>query len=521
MLFAHWSYCHNLFKELRAYSRLMTDLKVKEKYGAPVIDVALDTIDKKKQALVFVNTKRSAEKCAEDISKKIKNVDLSELAEKSLKALSRPTKQCERLSRCIKAGIAFHHAGLHAKQRDLIENNFREGKIKIICCTPTLAAGIDLPAFRAIIRDVKRFTNRGMQDIPVLEYLQMAGRAGRPSFDSYGEAIILTASDAEKNSVHEKFVLGEPEDIFSKLAVEPVLRTYLLSLISTKVIQSKEEIYDFFSKTFWAFQFKDMDKLKTNIDKMLKLLETWTFIQFLDKKYRATLLGRRVAELYIDPLTAYNFMHCLQRAKEITLKPLSFLVLICNTLEMMPLLRVKVKEYDLIQEALAKQDAYMLDKEPSMFEPEYDIYVNAFKTALMLDDWIEEKDDVYLLEHYDIRPGETRAKLERANWLLYALSEIARIDKQQFLLKDISRLRFRLRHGAKEELLALLRLKNIGRIRARKLFHTGIKDLGAIRKAKIALLEKLLGKKLAKDIKEQVGEKIEAKDDRRQLNNFV
>ncbi len=459
----------------------MANLKIMQKSGTPVIDVALDTIDKQKQALVFVNTKRSAEKCAEDISKKIKNVDLSELSEKALKALSNPTKQCERLSRCIKAGIAFHHAGLHTKQRELIENSFREGKIRIICCTPTLAAGIDLPAFRAIIRDVKRFTSRGMQDIPVLEYLQMAGRAGRPSFDSYGEAIILTASDAEKNSVHEKFVLGEPEDIFSKLAVEPVLRTYLLSLIATKVIRSKEEIYDFFSKTFWAFQFKDMDKLNKNIDKMLKLLESWTFIQFLDDKYRATLLGKRIAELYIDPLTAYNFMHCLQRAKDVSLKPLSLLVLVCNTLEMYPLLRVKVKEYDLIQDALAKQEAHMIDQEPSMFEPEYDMYINAFKTALMLDDWIEEKDDVYLLEHYDIRPGETRAKITRANWLLYALSEIARINQHQFLLKDISKLKFRLKHGAKEELLALLKLKSIGRMRARKLFRNGIKDLGAIK----------------------------------------
>ncbi|MBD3303639.1 hypothetical protein GF343_00690 [Candidatus Woesearchaeota archaeon] len=383
------------------------------------------------------------------------------------------------------------------------------------------SAGVDLPAFRAIIRDVTRFTNRGMQPIPVLEYLQMAGRAGRPSFDRHGEAIVTTGSDAEKNSVYEKFVLGEPEDIFSKLAVEPVLRTYLLSLISTRVIQSKEEIYDFFGRTFWAYQFKDMDKLMKNINKMLKLLEKWTFIQFLDNKYKATLLGRRIAELYIDPLTANHFLECLQRAKEVKLKPLSLLLLVCNTLEMWPLLRVKVKEYDLIQEAIAKQETHMIDKEPNMFEPEYDSYLNAFKTALMLDDWIKENDDVYLLEHYDVRPGETRAKLERANWLLYALYEIARIDQQQWLLKDITKLRFRLKHGAKEELIPLLRLKNVGRMRARKMFKNGIKDLGAVRKAKLEVLEGLLGKKIAQDIKEQVGEKIESKSDRGQLNNFV
>ncbi|MBU1204470.1 MAG: DEAD/DEAH box helicase, partial [Nanoarchaeota archaeon] len=104
-----------------------------------VINLAIDTIKRDKQALVFVNTKRSAEKAAEDISKQIKKQDekLDELSEGILKALSRPTKQCERLARCIKKGIAFHHAGLVAKQRELIEDSFRQGIIKIICSTPT------------------------------------------------------------------------------------------------------------------------------------------------------------------------------------------------------------------------------------------------------------------------------------------------------------------------------------------------------------------------------------------------
>ena len=85
--------------------------------GNPALDLALDTIKIGKQALVFVNTKRSAEKTAEDISKKIKTNDknLAEISEKLLKAISRPTRQCERLSSCVKKGIAFHHAGCHLR----------------------------------------------------------------------------------------------------------------------------------------------------------------------------------------------------------------------------------------------------------------------------------------------------------------------------------------------------------------------------------------------------------------------
>ena len=72
-------------------------------------------------------------------------------SKKVLKALDNPTKQCKRLALCIAKGIAFHHAGLHSKQRELIEDNFRAGLIKVICSTPTLAFGINMPAFRAVI----------------------------------------------------------------------------------------------------------------------------------------------------------------------------------------------------------------------------------------------------------------------------------------------------------------------------------------------------------------------------------
>lgn len=143
------------------------------------LNICLDTLAKGKQALVFCNTKRGAESQAERTAHAIdtNNPALEALSEDVLNVLASPTKQCRRLATCIRKGVAFHHAGLHAKQRELIENNFREGLIKIICSTPTLAMGLDLPAFRVVIRDLKRFGDSGawgMQDIPVLEYHQMA-----------------------------------------------------------------------------------------------------------------------------------------------------------------------------------------------------------------------------------------------------------------------------------------------------------------------------------------------------------
>ena len=255
-------------------------LKVNEESDSAVLNLALDTIKIGKQALVFVNTKKSAEKTAEEISKKIKSTNeaLNSLSEDALNALPRPTKQCEKLAFCIKKGIAFHHAGLTHKQKDLIEENFKAGTIKIICCTPTLAYGVDLPAYRAIIKDLRRYTLHGLTWIPVLDYMQMSGRAGRPNYDIEGQAIAVAMTAAEKEKIEERYVNGTPEDIYSKLAVEPVLRTYVLSLIAANFTTTKKQLFDFFDKTFYAHQFKDLRRLHSTITKVIDMLEEWEFI---------------------------------------------------------------------------------------------------------------------------------------------------------------------------------------------------------------------------------------------------
>ncbi|MBI5397849.1 hypothetical protein HZB03_00130 [Candidatus Woesearchaeota archaeon] len=497
------------------------------------INLALDTIKIGKQALVFVGNKRSAEKTAEDISYKIKESEVSpslkeacsDVEKTVLNALSNPTRQCERLAFCVKKGIAFHHAGLTATQREAIEDGFRAGHIKIICCTPTLAAGVDLPAFRAIIKDLKRYSTAGwggMQYIPVLEYLQMAGRAGRPKYDTCGEAICLAPTTADKEEIVEKYLHGEPEDIFSKLAVEPVLRTYLLSLIATNFIRNQAEIMEFFAQTFWAFQFKDMNKLERIINKMLRLLESFGFITVagaenagfvsaddLDEgRLHATLVGKRVAELYIDPLTAHHIITCLKHVPTKGATPFALLQMVSNTLEMRPLLKVKTKEFNEISEKLALHESDLLMTEPSVYEPDYDDFLNSVKTALFMHEWIDEKDDEYLLETFDVRPGESRTKIDCADWLLYTAEEFARLMQMQPVIREVVKLRYRLKYGVREELIPLLKLQGIGRVRARKIYNNGIKDIGDVKRADVTQLAQLLGKAVALDVKKQVGDDI-------------
>jgi len=504
-------------------------IELDDEFDSAVLNIALDTIKIGKQALIFVNTKKSAEKTAEEISKKLtsENETLKTLSEEALNSLSRPTKQCERLAFCLRKGIAFHHAGLIHRQKDIIEQNFRKGIIKIICATPTLAYGMDLPAYRAIIKDLKRYTVHGLTWIPVLDYMQMSGRAGRPNYDNEGQAITIALSEAEREKIKEKYLDGSPEEIYSKLAVEPVLRTYVLSLIAANFISTKKQLFDFFDRTFYAYQFKDLRRLHSIISKVIDLLEDWEFImrsgdefssanELEDEKFKPTIIGKRAAELYLDPLTAYFIITCLRNASDKKIDAFSFLQMISHTLEIRPMLKVGIREHDKIQESMLEYMDLLLEEEPSMYEPEYEDFLNSVKTAMMFEQWINEQDEEFLLEEYNIRPGELRAKLEIADWLLYATEEICKMLHYQSLIKEIVKLRLRMRYGVKEELLPLVRLENIGRVRARILFRNRLKDLKDVKSADLTTLTQLLGEKTALGIKKQLGqEKLEVPENKR------
>lgn len=518
-------------------------MQLTDKYGDQLLNLAMDTINKDKQALVFCNTKRGAESQAEKISKKTQlHIDqlnyFEELSEQILKAVSSPTKQCRRLASCVKKGVAFHHSGLNSKQRELIEDNFRNNKLFIICSTPTLAAGLDLPAFRAIVKDTKRFSvgkGWGMTNIPVLEYEQMCGRAGRPGKEDFGEAILIANNEDEAEKLSELYIEGKPEDIYSKLAVEPVLRTYLLSLISTGFIKDYESMFDFFDNTFYAAQYGDLRKLHDILNKMLKLLEEWEFIIINGKSnviekdslfqdaneiiepikdngetFRATPLGTRVAQLYLDPYTAAFLIKHLKKAtsKKYSLNNFALLHLLSSTIELRPLLKPKQKDYDLIDEKLIEEEGSLLVPEPNNFSYDYEDFLAAIKTAMFFEDWIEESTEDQLFEKYAIRPGEIQAKKERADWLLYSCEELCKILAFQSFLTPLAKMRVRLEYGVKEDLLNLLRFKNIGKVRARTLYRNGIKSVGDIKSTEYTTLVKLIGPKNAANLKEQVGEKV-------------
>ena len=117
-----------------------------------------------------------------------------------------------------------------------------------------------------------------MKNIPVREYRQMAGRAGRPRYDKAGESIVLCKTEMDAEEVMRNYILGEMENIESKLGVQPVLRMHLLALIASKYIFDVDSMDDFFARTFYAQQYHDLDNLKRMLRGLVKELYELEFI---------------------------------------------------------------------------------------------------------------------------------------------------------------------------------------------------------------------------------------------------
>src|SRR5256886_7430688 len=183
-----------------------------------------------------------------------------------------------RLGRCIEGGAASHHAGLTNEQRSLVEKEFRKGRLKSLAATPTLSSGINLPARRVVVRDLNRFdVNLGLTPIPVLEVKQMCGRAGRPRYDPYGEAILFARDFDEIDDLMETYFRSPPEAIESKLGSEPALRMHVLANIATGHVGSEEELFAFFNRTFFAFT-GDVHAIRVKILELLEFLGKEDFI---------------------------------------------------------------------------------------------------------------------------------------------------------------------------------------------------------------------------------------------------
>ncbi|HEU5220592.1 MAG TPA: DEAD/DEAH box helicase [Candidatus Nitrosotalea sp.] len=508
---ADWLECKLVHSEWRpvplsegVYDQGVVTMQDNKKYEiqtsirGPSVDLGLDSLNNGGQAILFAETRtRSvslATKTSEAVSKTLNNEEKETLEKISQKILddNEHTELVKTLASLIKNGVAFHHAGLNSNCRDLIESEFRNKRIKILASTPTLAAGVNLPARRVVIASLARYdakygTNK---PISILEYKQLCGRAGRPQYDKYGEAIIVGNSNGDE--IFDYYINGTPEPISSKLTGDKALRIHLLSFVSTNPGIKRDDIVEFFSKTLSGSQ-ERKTTIKFHIQISLRYLESEDLVKQKGDRYIATEFGKKTSTLYIDPLTAVLFRKSLERVSTKG-HALGLLHLITISEDFFPKFSLRNKDYEFVGTLIENYADQLI--EPIS---EYDCN----RSLLAIHAWINESSEIFLSDNFGIESGDMHRMSETADWLIHALYEIAKLEKKDEILTEIDSLRSRVVYGIKGELVDLVQVKGIGRVRARILFKNGIKtteDLTKISVEKLAKMDKI-GPLVAENIK--------------------
>ncbi|WP_435184150.1 ATP-dependent DNA helicase [Halobellus sp. EA9] len=538
--------------------------------------------DDQGSSLVFVNSRRNAEAAA----KRLKDVTATHLTDDERGRLAElateirdvsDAETSDTLADCVAKGAAFHHAGLAPEHRSLVEEAFRDRLVKCVSATPTLAAGVNTPSRRVIVRDWRRYDGEfgGMKPLDVLEVHQMMGRAGRPGLDPYGEAVLLAKNSETRDELFERYIWADPEPVRSKLAAEPALRTHALATVASGFAHTRDELLEFYDRTLYATQTDESGRLERVTDDVLAYLDRNGFVEREDGTLTATGIGHTVSQLYLDPMTAAEIIDGLewadanrgemvralgdggsapsaaegddaaadsgfQRASELASgsldessdgsdgdaagdsaddsdvtypTALGLFHLVSRTPDMYQLY-LKSGDREEYTEVCYEREAELLGRTPSEYEDvRFEEWLSALKTARMLEDWAREVDEDRITERYGVGPGDIRGKVETAEWLLGAAERLA--GEVGLPAVPVREAKKRVQYGVREDLLDLAGVRNVGRKRARRLYEAGVETRADLREAdKSTVLRALRGRrKTAERILENVGRQDPSMDD--------
>ncbi len=470
----------------RGYKIYFADGRIEEVKlftGNSFIDLVLSSATSGLQVLAFIHNRRLVERYAEragehlyrylDLDEKAKLKLLSERLEDELSS----KHEVEKLKPIIEKGVGFHHAGLSHRARRIIEEAFRQRLLRALYATPTLAAGVNLPARRVLV-SIRRYEPRLKRTtrIKILEYKQMAGRAGRPQYDDLGEAIIVDEYKAK--DAFTRYINRAPEPIRSALNNERAMRIYTLALIASGEAATIDEVVGVFARTLYYRQeglYSSYRLLKNAVNDVVSDLIEWKMIVEKGDELKPTPLGKTVTATYIDPWSARMVILDLSLKQDRKLPEEYYLHLAAMTPDY-----ARSRPYfsksdeDLEYEAYEDVGKGVIPKPPDEYEAE-EIWLQAYKAMRILRDWIEEKHEDYITYRYNIGSGDLYNMKETMAWITSALARILATINLYEHSEAYRKLSKRIEHGVKEDLLELVEIKGIGRVRARQLASRGIR----------------------------------------------
>lgn len=471
-----------------------------------IVKVLEKSIKDKSQALAFVSTRRFTESLATYVSKKInKKINLKQreqfkkvsdrILEVPKKKGSLPTSTCVKLAESLEHGIAFHHAGLFNEQKEIIEDEFRNGNILMITATPSLMYGVNLPSKTVVIRDTTRWTGNGPQPIPVFDYEQMSGRAGRPQYDDVGYSYLVAKTMDEASNLQDYYVEGEIELTNSKLVDnKDAIYKQIIAQINSSLSKNLDELTDFFGKTLYGYQMTNNpsmalfaeDSIKYELENAIDFLLQNRIIRATPEGLATTDFGNLIAKSNYSVETAVKIKEYVSSIDKINVS--EFIYALCETPDV-PLISFKGrKSKDPVLDKLSEEGLFAVD------------IGNIEATAVSLMEWVDERNEYEIENKYNVYSASTRRSAYEASRLVKFAKDTSEVLGNYSKLKDFDFLSARLYYGVKEDIIPLVvGVKRLGRKRARNLVNIFGNDLSGISENELQKVEGI-GPKLAEKI---------------------
>lgn len=472
-----------------------------------IVKIVEKAIEDNSQALSFVSTRRFTESLATYVAKKIDKKTTNEqkqkfkqVADKLLevpkKKGSLPTTTCLKLAEAAEKGVVFHHAGLFNEQKEIIEDEFRNGNILMITATPSLMYGVNLPSKYVVIRDHTRWTSNGPASIPVFDYEQMSGRAGRPQYDDVGYSYLVAKTMDEAFDLEARYVNGEIELTNSKLIDnKDAIYKQIIAQIASSLSKNLDDLNDFFGKTLYGFQIKNnpsmsmfaQDSLNWELESALEFLLQNGIIRATPEGLKTTDFGNLIAKSNYAVETAVKIKEYVSTMEK--LKPAEMIYALAETPDL-PLISFKGrKSKDPVRDKLSECGLFAVD----IGNPE--------ATAVSLIEWIDERNEYEIENAYNVYSASTRRSAYEASRLVKFAKNTLEVLGNYSNLKDMDYLSARLYYGVKEDIIPLVvGVKRLGRKRARLLMKTFGDNLSEASEKDLQKVEGI-GPKLAGKVK--------------------
>ncbi|WP_296875934.1 DEAD/DEAH box helicase [uncultured Methanobrevibacter sp.] len=472
-----------------------------------IVKVLEKSIKDDSQALAFVSTRRFTESLATYVAKKIdkklnvkqreKFKEVSEMIlEVPKKKGSLPTTTCQKLAESLEHGIAFHHAGLFNEQKEIIEDEFRNGNILMITATPSLMYGVNLPSKTVVIRDTTRWTQNGPQPIPVFDYEQMSGRAGRPQYDDVGYSYLIAKTMDEAFNLEAYYVEGEIEQTNSKLVDnKDAIFKQIIAQIASSLSKNLDELTEFFSKTLYGYQMSNnpsmalfaQDSIKFELESAIEFLLQNRIIRATPEGLKTTDFGNLIARSNYSVETAVKIKEYISNIDSINVS--EFIYALCETPDV-PLISFKGrKSKDPVRDKLSEEGLFAVD------------IGNVEATAVSLMEWVDERNEYEIENKYNVYSASTRRSAYEASRLVKFAKDTSEVLGNYSNLKDFDFLSARLYYGVKEDIIPLVvGVKRLGRKRARNLVKIFGNDLSGVSENELQKVEGI-GPKLAEKIR--------------------